>query len=88
MVNRQKYLDELEHEKPDAVLGNLMSDFGYRLKLRNIKDACYFYQSANRSDRNIINRNQPMFYNVKHHRSVNKADVIKIIKNLSFHHFE
>ena len=84
IINPQKYLDQLRYERPDAVLGNLMSDLHFSVKLNGIKDACdWSAKTNNRHDRMLIHRRQPMFYNVKAHRTVNRADVLAIIRNLA-----
>ena len=87
---KRKYLDELSHETPDAVLGNLMSDYGYQLHFKNIIDPCdwlhhcnYPNLKMNANDRQVIERNQPMFYNAKRHRPVNRQDLIQILNQLS-----
>lgn len=88
-LNKQKYLDALDYENPDAVLGNLMSDYHYSLNLRGIIDPCDWLHQCNYQhlkmtpqDRRLITTRQPMFYNAIQHRPVNRQDVIKIIKNL------
>ncbi|XIF20026.1 MAG: hypothetical protein AJITA_00739 [Acetilactobacillus jinshanensis] len=88
-LNKRKYLDQLDHESPDAVLGNLMSDYHYSLHLKDIIDPCdwlhrcnYQHLKMNAKDKQTIQSRQPMFYNAIQHRPVNRQDVIKIIKNL------
>ncbi|WKN29014.1 hypothetical protein MUB42_00870 [Apilactobacillus kunkeei] len=77
-----KYLDDLEYEDADTVLGSVMSAAGFP-KIENIGDACdVAYLSGDAADRKIIEQHQPMFYNTLEHRLVNKQDVINVIKHL------
>ncbi|WP_220729326.1 hypothetical protein [Apilactobacillus zhangqiuensis] len=77
-----KYLDDLEYEDADTVLGSVMSAAGFP-KIDNIEDACdVAYLSGDASDRKIIEQHQPMFYNTLDHRLVNKQDVINVIEYL------
>ncbi|TMT00014.1 hypothetical protein FD688_04740 [Apilactobacillus kunkeei] len=82
-MNYDKYLDDLNYEAADTVLGSVMSAAGFP-KIENIEDACdVAYLSGNESDRKIIEQYQPMFYNTTEHRLVNKQDVISIINQLN-----
>ncbi len=82
-MNYDKYLDDLNYEDADTVLGSVMSAAGFP-KIDNIEDACdVAYLSGNESDRKIIEQHQPMFYNTLEHRLVNKQDVINIINQLN-----
>ncbi|GAA6112748.1 MAG: hypothetical protein M3005_02140 [Apilactobacillus sp.] len=81
-MNYSKYLDDLTYESPDTVLGSIMSQAGFP-ELDDIKDACdILYLTDDPDDHEIINQHQPMFYNVKEHRLVNKQDIIDIIAQL------
>lgn len=81
-MDYDKYLDDLNYEDADTVLGSIMSASGFP-KIKNIEDACdVVYLSNNDYDRQIIEKHQPMFYNTYHHRLVNKQDVIDIINTL------
>lgn len=82
-MNYNKYLDDLNYEDPDTVLGSIMSAASFP-KIKNIKDACdVAYLYGNELDRKIIEKHQPMFYNTLEHRLVNKIDVINIINKLN-----
>ncbi|CAI2634784.1 hypothetical protein AKUA2003_11210 [Apilactobacillus kunkeei] len=78
-----KYLDDLNYEDADTVLGSVMSAAGFP-KIDNIEDACdVIYLLGNDHDKEIIKKEQPMFYNTLEHRLVNKQDVINIIDYLN-----
>lgn len=81
-MDYNKYLDDLSYESPDTVLGSIMSQAGFP-ELNDIKDACdVLYCTNNPIDHKIITQSQPMFYNIKEHRLVNKQDIINIIQHL------
>lgn len=54
-MNYDKYLDDLNYEDADTVLGSVMSAAGFP-KIENIEDACdVTYLSGNESDRKSSN---------------------------------
>ncbi|MBW1606273.1 hypothetical protein [Lactobacillus sp. Sy-1] len=81
----EKYTEALKHETPDTVLGIIMDELEYP-SIDAIADACDIAQATdNQNDIDLINEFQPMFYNYRFHRLVNRADVIEILKRYQSH---
>lgn len=82
-MDTNKYLAALKYESADTVLGSIMSEAQFP-HLNEIGDACDIaYFTDNQHDLKLIEHHQPMFYNYKQHRLVNKADVLAVLKKLS-----
>ncbi|UQS85984.1 hypothetical protein MOO44_01305 (plasmid) [Nicoliella spurrieriana] len=82
-MDYDKYIEALQHETPDAVLGSIMSAAQFP-DIQGIGDACDIVQStANQNDIDLINQYQPMFYNYQFHRLVNRQDVLNVIRLLN-----
>ncbi|GAP00171.1 hypothetical protein [Fructobacillus ficulneus] len=78
-----KYLEALNHESADTVMGSIMSEHGFP-EIPAIGDACDIANATdNRHDLALIDQYQPMFYNYENHRLVNRADVLWLINYLS-----
>ncbi|MHA8111448.1 hypothetical protein ACYATP_08240 [Lactobacillaceae bacterium Melli_B4] len=82
-MDTQKYVEALNHESPDTVLGSIMSEAKFP-EIKGIGDACdVSYFSNDQHDLALISQQQPMFYNYEQHRLVSRADVIKILEILN-----